>query len=105
MDIRSCTDCNASLICAATPSTRQFINKIRPHLLSTYIRQAMTKYSGFKEPTAGQKSWPMKKIGSGKGKSQYVMSDTALARDDSASQIYESRPESYEHSWEAQDGS
>jgi hypothetical protein len=48
--------------------------------------------------------WPMRAIGSGKKKTEYVMSETVLVEDDDASGVHESRSESHEHSREAQYG-
>jgi hypothetical protein len=48
--------------------------------------------------------WPMRTIGSGKKKTDYTMSETVLFENDGASEIHESRPESHEHSREAQYG-
>ncbi|KAE9363226.1 hypothetical protein N431DRAFT_475389 [Stipitochalara longipes BDJ] len=100
MDIWSCVECNTSLICAAAPCTRHFINKIRPHLLPTYIRQTTLKYNGLKDSNAGSKSWPMENIESRRGKPQYAMSETDLIEDDCASQIRESRQKDHENSLE-----
>lgn len=84
MDIWSCVECNTSLICAAAPCTRPFINMIGPHLLPSYIRRVTNRTTGNIYTYGDQTTKQTRK----QSKSEYAMSDVALTQNEEEPQIY-----------------
>src|ERR1700761_3515561 len=84
MDIWSCVECSTSLICAAAPSIRPVLNKLRPRLFPSYIRNTMG-HTEIKETKDIHITWEMRDMSKKSEKQHATMSTTTLTRSNSVS--------------------